>query len=241
MNKADKIIKRLREHPRVKDKDDPIGVIGVSCKDVKVDEQNGNNDVVAIVTTDDIDLDDEVIDPAGLSFDYLQANEFFFVDHVYDTKTHTAGALRGPLGAWPSTKDQKGWRARIRMIDNEAGNAVKQLIREAGHIGLSIGFYPTDRGPLTEEEQKRYTRNGKTPTSIVRSAEVFEVSFTALPCNVSCQGQFVSGGDSEVRALRTLVADGKVDGKVAATLFGVAPNHPLKVLTLGGVVTKPVV
>ena len=239
MNQASKIIERLRMHPSVKSADTPVGVITAICKDTKIDDENGNNDMLAVITTDDIDLDDEVIVQDALDFSYLTANSQLFVDHVYDTLTHTAGFLRGPLGAWPSTKDHRGWRARVKLYDNAAGEAIKLLVQQSGQIGLSIGFYPTDYGPLTDEEKERYTRNGKTPSSIIRSASVFEFSFTALPCNVSCQGQLVSsGGDGkQVAVLRDLVESGQIDRNVAK-LFEIESGKKIRVATPYGVVVK---
>ncbi len=240
MKHADTLIKKLREHPRVKGMDTKIGVIGVTCKGVEVDEEKGNRDMVVVITTDDIDLDDEVIAQDALDFGYLTANSQVFVDHEYNTLTHTAGFLRGPLGKWPSTKDHRGWKCRVRLYDNPAGEAVKLIASQSGQIGLSIGFYPTDYGPLTEDEKKRYTVDGKVPSSIIRKASVFEFSFTTLPCNVSCQGSLIDGGEKQLKVLSELVDDGKVDRKTA-TLFGLDENVKfIRVATPNGVLTRRV-
>lgn len=243
MNQADKIIERLKCHPRVKGKDVPVGAFSVMCKGVKVVEDNGNFDMSVVITTDDIDLDDEVIVQDAIDFGYLTANAQLFVDHEYNTLTHTAGFLRGPLGKWPSTKDHRGWKARVRLYDNPAGEAVRLIAEQSGQIGLSIGFYPEDYGPLTDEEKQRYTVNGKTPSSIIRKLSVFEFSFTALPCNVSCQGQLVEvgGGEKQVAVLSDLVDEGKIDRKVAVLLGDAQEPQDIvfyRVKTPHGVITK---
>lgn len=243
MKRANEIIERLKCHPRVKGQDVPVGAFSVMCKGVKVEEDNGSYDMTVVITTDDIDLDDEVIAQDAIDFGYLTANTQLFVDHEYNTLTHTAGFLRGPLGKWPSTKDHRGWKARVRLYDNPAGEAVKLIASQSGQIGLSIGFYPTDHGPLTEDERARYTVGGKTPSSIIRKLSVFEFSFTALPCNVSCQGQLVAvgGGEKQVAVLSDLVDAGKIDRKVAVLLGDVQATPDIekyRVATPHGVLVK---
>lgn len=238
MSQASKIIERLRKHPRVKNADVPVGAVAASFKVLEIDEEGDKNDILGYITTDMLDLDNEVIAQDALDYTYLVANEKLFVDHVYDTLTHVAGFLRGPLGKYPSAKDHVGWKARVQLFNNNPGDVIKLLARESGKIGISIGFYPTEYGPLTDEEKERYTVNGKTPSSIIRSASVFEFSFTALPCNVSCQGHLVSGGDGkQVAVLRDLVESGQVDRNVAK-LFEIEGGEKIRVATPYGVVVK---
>jgi len=216
-----------------------IGVVSSWGKGATVDEEKGNNDIIAIANTADIDLDDEVVIPAGLDPSYFKANKQVFLDHEYGTDK-AAGFLRS-ISAYPSTRDHQAWKVRIGLYDNDQGNAVKQIVKASGQIGLSIGFFPTDHGPPTDAERKLYERDGAKLVSVVRAADWFELSFTPLPCNVSCQGQFASGGEKQMRVLRGLVDEGKVDKKIA-TLFGVDDKfEEIRVLTDAGVVTRRVI
>lgn len=236
---ASTIIERLKLHPMVKSADTPVGVFSATCKGVELDESDNNNDITAIITTDDVDLDDEVIAQNALDFKYLTANAQLFVDHRYDTLTHTAGFLRAPLGPYPDKRDPRGWKARIRLYDNDAGNAIKELVKQSGQIGLSIGFYPTDYGPLTEDEMKRYGKGAIIPSAIIRSARVFEFSFTALPCNVNCQGNLTMGNEKQATMMRDMRDSGLIRPDIAETL-GLMRDEKIKLMTDNGVVERVV-
>jgi hypothetical protein len=226
------LLARLKEHPMAAGRKS-LGIVGSYGKGVEIDDEGDKNDIIAIATTDDIDLDNEIIVPGGLNKTYIEKNRKVFVDHMYGI--HEAAGFIRSISAYPSTSDQKGWRVRIGLMDNPSGRAVKQLAKETGQIGLSIGFYPTDYGPLTEEEREKYAKGGTAPTSIVRAGEWFELSFTALPCNVSCQGEIAVGQDSKmVEKLRTLVVAGDVDERTAEH-FG-AGRKTVKVLSTGAVI-----
>lgn len=232
---AQTILDRLKKHPGAVGQK-TIGVIGSYGKNAKVDEGKGNNDIIAIANTHDIDLDDEVVIPGGLDTTYFEANRQIFVDHEYGIGK-AAGVLRS-ISKYPSTKDHQAWKVRIALYDNEMGRAVKEIAKASGQIGLSIGFFPTDIGPPTDDERLKYEQEGKKLTSIVRAGHWFELSFTALPCNVSCQGQLAEGGEKSMRVLRELVGGGKVATETAEA-FGLAEKK-LSVLTENGVVIRRV-
>jgi len=204
------LIDRIRKNPNVGTK--TFGVVASYGKVTEIDEDGEKNDIIAIANTGDIDLDDEVVIPEGAERDYIEKNRQVFVDHNYGIND-AAGVIR--------SMSLKGgeWRVRIRLYDNEAGRAVKAIARSAGQIGLSIGFFPVDYGPPTDEEIEKYARGGKSPSSIVRRWSWFELSFTALPCNVSCQGSIVQGdGGKMLDTLGEMVDRGEVDKRVAVML-----------------------
>lgn len=210
MNKA-ALIERIRKHKDVGD-DRVFGVVASYGKVVNIDDEGDKNDIIAIANTGDIDLDDEVVVPGGGATTYLDRNNQVFVDHNYGVHD-AAGFIR-------SKKLVDGaWRVRIGLYDNDAGRAVKEIARKSGQIGLSIGFFPVEYGPPTDEEREKYAASGKVPASIVRRWDWFELSFTALPCNVSCQGSFVAGDDRKmVDTLGELVDSGAVEKRVAVLL-----------------------
>ena len=235
---AETIIKRLRRHKEA-NAAETIGVIGSYGKVAEIDDEGDKNDIVAIANTGDIDLDDEVVVPSGLTTEYLTKNRQIFVDHEYGI--HNAAGFIRSIGKYPSPKDHKSWRVRIGLYDNDAGRAVKEIAKRSGQIGLSIGFFPTDYGPPTEEEARMYGQDGKKLVSVVRGGRMFEISFTALPCNVSCQGRLAIGdGKTLSDAAESAVRDGAIE-RADATLLGFSePVRVRKVLTPHGMITRRV-
>lgn len=183
----------------------------------KMTVEGDGRTVQAVANTDDIDLDDEVVVPSGLTPGYFAKNKSVFVDHMYDMGSYV-GQLR-ELKAFPGEGDaQRGWLARVHMVDTPLGNDVLTLCRETG-LGVSIGFRATDYGPPTSDEKKRYTRNGITPKSVVRAGELLELSFTAMPANVSCRT--LSIGEAKSAAmdqLDRLVVKGRIRRETAAAM-----------------------
>jgi hypothetical protein len=173
--------------------DAPVGIFATFDTKAALDTENGNNDVLAIATTDNVDLDDEVVLPSGCDWSYLNANRKLFVDHQYDI-SHCVGALRS-MAPYPSKGAMKGWSIRARLYDGmpyPAAEAVQKIIAQDG-IGISIGFLALDYGAPTADERIKYPG----ASSIVRKSKLLEASFTCLPCNVSCQTQRVSIDDSK--------------------------------------------
>jgi len=232
---AQTIIERLKKHPGAIGQD-YIGVVASYGKGAIVDDEGDKNDIIAIANTGDIDLDDEVVIPSGLDTSYFEANRQIFVDHEYSVDK-AAGFLRS-ISKYPSPKDHKAWKVRIGLHDNAAGEAVKAIVKASGQIGLSIGFYPTDFGAPTDDERLQFEQEGKELNSVVRAGRWFELSFTALPCNVSCQGRMIGGDGKQLRILRALKEQGKVDDSTLRVL-GLA-DRKIRVLTAGGTVTKRV-
>jgi hypothetical protein len=174
------LIQRIRSNAKVGD-DTPIGVRGTFGKDVTVGE---DRTVWVIANTDDVDLQREVVVPAGADTSYFFRNKNIFLDH--DTRYDSlVGRLRTPM-PWPNNRTFSAWKVGVFVLDTPLGNDVLTLARE-GALGVSIGFIPLDWGRPNAEEVRRYTRDGEAPESIVRTWKWLELSFTPFPCNVSCQ------------------------------------------------------
>lgn len=194
-----------------------IGIRGVIPEFVKVtDPHDGADDYYATANTADIDLDDEVVDPKGADLAYINRNRQLFADHDY-ALTSVVGVIRG-FKAFPNTGAQTAWRVRIKLNTTPLGQTARTIIREHGHIGLSIGFMARDYGPPTDAEAKAFGKGGKTPRSIVRAWDWFELSVTALPCNVSCQTGETAVDEKRVVDLVELVRKGVLDRECAAAL-----------------------
>ena len=56
----------------------PVGVVAGFAKEMRADEENGNRAIVAVATTDDIDLEEEVVLPKGADPTYFRKNKKVF-------------------------------------------------------------------------------------------------------------------------------------------------------------------
>lgn len=210
-------IERLRAFAAKSGIEGTLGVRGFTPAFTKVTDPNdGAEDYIAIANTADIDLDDEVVVPGGADLTYINKNRQLFADHVYDLSS-VAGSIRY-FKAYPSPADHSAWQVRIKLNSTPIGQTARTIIRETGHIGLSIGFMARDYGPPSEAEVKAYSKGGKKPRSIVRAWDWFELSVTALPCNVSCQTGAVVTNEKRLVDLVELVRKGTLDRACAAAL-----------------------
>lgn len=217
---ATEVLRRMREKNGLAD-DAPVGIVSSFGT---VEEVTDDRNLVLVATTDDIDLDNEVVVPAGLRGEgYFFRNRKIFVDHRYDLGS-AVGKLRSAV-PFPSPKNQRGWRIRVHIAKGPLGDDVLTVAREIG-IGASIGFTPIDYGKPTADEVKRYGRDGKTPKSIVRSAEWLETSVTAMPCNVACQGWAAVTDDRKAAELDALVVKGRI-ARASAVALGL-PATPVR-------------
>lgn len=181
----------------------PVGIFATFDTKAALDTAGGNNDVIAIATTDDVDLDDEVVLPSGCDWSYLATNKKLFVDHEYEIE-YCVGSLRS-MSPFPSAKAMTGWQIRARLYTGmpyPAADAVRKIIEQDG-IGISIGFLAIDYGPPTAEERVKYPR----ASSIVRKAKLLEASFTCLPCNVACQTLAATVDTSKAATIAAHVTD----------------------------------
>lgn len=177
--------------------DAPVGIFATFNTKAVIDTSKGNDDIVVIATTDDVDLDDEVVLPQGCDWSYLKRNKKLFVDHKYDIE-HCVASYR-TMVPYPSAQAIKGWQLRGRLFSDlpyPAAEAVRKIAEQDG-IGISIGFLALDYGPPTADERIKYPG----ASSIVRKSKLLEASFTCLPCNVSCQTLRVSVDESKAAAI----------------------------------------
>jgi len=164
-----------------------LGVIGLVCKSSRVEKSAGGPmEIVSMATTDDLDLEGERVMPDGADWSYFQANGNVFLDHCYSS-TMAVARLRS------LKRVGNGWLCRAALNndpDNESVRAV-QVLAEAGGLAMSIGYEVKEAGPATPEEAAKYGGDAW----IVRSWRGIEVSYTAMPCNVSARTLAVVYGD----------------------------------------------
>lgn len=190
---------------------------------------NGEVDYIAIANTDDIDLDEEVVVPAGADKTYIEANKMMFADHNYGTMD-VVGKIRA-ITRYPDGLPQTAWRVRFRLADTEVGKATRAIIDKFGDIGLSVGFFARDYGPPTPEEKKAYTKGGKTPNAVIRKWDWFELSTTPLPSNRACR---VIGGEGSAKYasdIEGMVTKGLIS-RVGAARLGLPIGEERKVFAM---------
>lgn len=195
----------IRERHRLS-KDAAVGRLSVHGAKVKVGAERL---ISGVATTDDIDLDTEVVVQGGCDASYFTRNKSVFLDHIY-TMDKAVGRLRSQ-----SLRHDKDGRIVARSIQVHVrtgglGDDVLAVAKEIG-IGFSIGFNATEFGAPTDDEVKMYGKGGVRPQRIIREWEWLETSFTCLPCNVSCQVDGAgSVDDSKAGDLSRMVAKGMI-------------------------------
>lgn len=204
--------------------DAPVGVFSSHCKMTDVDYAGGNRDIISLITTDDIDQSDEVVMADGADWEYLKANRKVFADHNYGLNSAVGVLREGYPMAYPSKMLPKGWKAQAKIYDKpgmkQLGDDILYMATNGG-VGVSIGFEPVEFGPPTAEETKSRKAAGKAvPRTIHRRWKGLEFSYTAFPCNVSCQGVAATSPDLERRMSEVdeMVVKGHIHRASAAAL-----------------------
>lgn len=177
-----------------------------TAKSVSITDSGSGNDrdVIVVATTDDIDLDNEVVLPGGADLSYFQKNGEILIDHNSGVQ-HNCGVMRpGFPRKIVSGGEHRGWEVRFRVDKGDLGDMVLEKFRTREY-GVSIGFDPINYGPPTEEEAKKYPG----ARTIVRSWKWIELSVTPVPCNPSARGRAVGSEKSAARR-RVMVLDGVV-------------------------------
>lgn len=193
--------------------------VWVRPSQIKVGDSGGGEmrDLYVIANTDAVDMAGEVVVPAGADSLPFRINGKIFVDHRYDTGSVVAG-LRD-IVAFPNPNNIREWRVRMRVRRGQLGDDILAMAREIG-IGSSIGFEATAYGPPTDEERAKYSGPKPFTGAIIRSWRWFELSLTAMPCNIACQAIEVPGrvDDSKAADVERLVSKGTIKVETAVAL-----------------------
>ena len=140
---------------------------------VDVDEKERT--VKAVITTDDVDSDKEVVLTKGLNFERFQKNPVVLFMH--DAKAPIGTSL------W-----QKGCRrkveAKTRFATTELGDEILKLYAEGILKGWSIGMDPSSMKMRDiEESDIRKRAEWAGAKRIIESAEIVEYSAVSIPAN----------------------------------------------------------
>jgi hypothetical protein len=193
------------------------GMMGVSLSDdSSIIAQNQGIEIEGLATYSTVDCDDEVVLADGLNFAAFDTYKAIYLDHAYSTRNVVA-TLRWIRPVKGIDGTVKGWRMRARLMPTDRFEDAARVLElaKAGALGFSIGFAPTDRGALTPAEQKMYPA----ARTITRKADVFEVSATPMPCNMSCAGVSVVADEGKAARLQSLVTKGMAWAKPALDYY----------------------
>lgn len=179
-------------------------------------------EVTCYANTAAVDLEREVVVPSGLDVrSYLMLNRNLFVDHRYDVMSAVAVCRS-------MTMTPDGWVCRGAFHDDMTNPYVKAcvVLAKAGTLAMSVGFEALEWGPPTEAEAKAYPG----VEGVVRKARVLEVSYTAMPMNVTCRQIAMALPDAGENAekCRKALIDAKIPDRVVSD-FGVKPRRVLVV------------
>lgn len=229
MTNEHELVHRIRRQSvkSMVDPSHPIGVVaapwGAHRKSVirKADPANGRPlEIVSYANTAAVDLEREVVVPEGGDVrSYLTANGNLFVDHRYDMEHVVAKCIRMAL-------DSKGWLCTgqfFKGFETEYTRACVALAM-AGTLAMSIGFEALDYGDPSKDEQRLYPG----VESIVRRWKALEVSYTAMPMNVTCRQvttNLAASGEVAEKSRKALI-DAHVSADVVKT-FGIKPRRIL--------------
>lgn len=220
-----KMVEQLRAKYAV-DPSVKVGLVGTYCKMQTVDDERN---ITSIINTGDIDSQYEVVVPAGMDRSYLDRNKKAFLDHSYNFEK-AVGSIRWIRGM-PDDGNPTAWKAQTFIYDKPGDPTGDQLLYVArnGGIGASVGFQALDYSQPTDEERARYKRAGKeAPDAIVRKWLAMEFSYTAFPCNVSCQGYAAEPSDVDARmqSLDEMIVKNHITRAFAASIgFPTAPSR----------------
>ncbi len=195
-----------------------VGRFASFCKQARVETTNPNQlDIVCVATTDDLDLDGEVVLPDGADWSYFEKNRVVFLDHSYGSSQAVA-TLRN------IKRQGNGWVCRATLLNDPQNENVRivKTLAEAGVLGMSIGFTVTDAGQPTPMEQKAYPG----ADYIIRKWNAVEVSYTAMPCNVACRTQaMIYGGDEKRASVVGLLTKSKTPAALMESMGLVKPRR----------------
>lgn len=143
-----------------------------------------SREFVLIANTADVDLEDEVVVPAGAleanggSMRYFLSNRKVFWAHNYGELA--VGSLSA--GTLPSLK-ARGWFCRVKIANTDTGDALCAMAEDGAFPASSIGFQSLEARSPTQEEITAYGPH----RSIVTRWHWLELSLTHMPMNVACQ------------------------------------------------------
>lgn len=211
------ILERMKRHHRLND-EAVVGTHRTGCQITGTKTAGNDRIVFGVATTDSVDLDREVVLPDGADRAYLDRNKAVFADHNYESLSHI-GTIRN---IW---REGNGWKYSVNLFHGLRHPLADDMYAKAqqGGIGASIGFQALEWGKPTVEEAKRYPR----AKTIIRKWAWIELSLTAMPANLDCQGEAWMPGEKSANVFGAIVAKARSD-KGTAVRLGLVMDEPAR-------------
>ncbi|TPV94857.1 MAG: hypothetical protein B7733_13045 [Myxococcales bacterium FL481] len=162
------------------------GAPGVKSMTFKPTVDRENRLVKGLVSTESVDLDNEVVMQDGFDTSYFPEKvQAVYLDHMYTSMGTLQVAAVGVCRNLSPKKD--GLYATTYVRPTPLGEDVLTAIEDGALSGFSIGFKVLSASAPTDDEQRRYpgARN------IIRGSKLLEYSFTSMPAN----------GDAKIKSL----------------------------------------
>lgn len=205
---------------------DDVSVWHSFGKGVTVTEhKNGGRELNLVMTTDGVDLDGDIVQPEGGTWDYWTMRGMpVFLDHVYTWNMVVGHGRRGTLKMQPMGGGLSGWSVKAGIFNNEQGDAIMTVAREMGQVGCSIGFQAQESRAPSTEEAKRVGIAGTTARRCITKWMGIELSLTAMPCNPMAGGSLSPEAKRVINELDRLVTKGIISKSAAYSLGLPAPT-----------------
>lgn len=197
-----------------------LGMTGKGNSQVLTPE-NRRPEIETWATTPYVDLAKEVVLPLGGDTTYLLKNRSLFADHQYE--------LLDTVGHIQSLRiTDVGWRCRGQLIT--IGREIEKIIialAEVGSLKQSVAFVANEWGSPTKEEATAYPG----AESIIRKWLALEISYTALPMNVTC-GQIAYFSPEDAESTKAALERKGFDHEALAYVGLAAPRKRRTVVVL---------
>jgi HK97 family phage prohead protease len=143
--------------------------------EANIEIKPGSRQVVATISTDTLDRDNEIVLPSGLLKKQYNKNPVVLWSH---------DASQLPIGKcdWVKVKDNSIVAGYTVTDKTELARDIFELMKEGIINAHSIGFNPIQCGPPSSQEITAHP-DWKTATCIHRKYELLEFSVCAVPAN----------------------------------------------------------
>lgn len=155
---------------------------------------DGEREIVAVMTTNAVDRENEVLLPEGMDTKEFMRNPIVFANHQY--------GVRDVVGRVTSMTRQKDrWLVKIHMLPKPPGHADEWLadtvlhLAKYGVMGVSVGFMSMQARNPTKKDKELF---GEDVAYVHAKWKLVELSIAPLPANPDALIMAVSKGCQEV-------------------------------------------
>jgi HK97 family phage prohead protease len=137
-------------------------------KEPKVEQR----EFTAIISTSDMDLDNEVLLPTGANMKEFKGNPILLFNHDKNMPIGKALSVR---------KSGNGLKATAKLAEGiDTVDNIWKLIKQGILKGISVGFLVEERRAPTSDDLKMF---GKNVRSVISKWKLLEFSVVSVPCN----------------------------------------------------------